>query len=75
MTSFAQRLADLIDDAVNAGTGRNPVPVDQVKAMAETIGYHTVHPFNSNGEPFLTISFPGDESELTISAVNDAGER
>jgi hypothetical protein len=66
--TFAEKLSDKIEDAVNAGTGRNMVSVEAVEAMAADIGHHRVRLFADKGERFITFSFSADESELTISA-------
>jgi hypothetical protein len=71
-TSFAERLSDKIESAVNAGTGRNAVSVEAVEAMAGDIGHHRVRLFSDHGERFIAFMFSADESELTISAEDYA---
>jgi len=72
--TFAERLSLAIEDAVNAGQGRNAVPVEAVEAMAADIGNHKVRLFADHGERMLAFMFTADESELVISAANSLWE-
>jgi hypothetical protein len=66
-TSFAEKLSDKIESAVN-DTGRNAVSVEAVEAMAGDIGHHHVRLFSDHGKRFIAFMFSADESELVISA-------